>query len=160
MENLTPIRTEWRKAKARAAQLCIRAGHADAAQKLRVCTMFHGDETLEELVELLFTPQGIEFMSSFNFPTLSIFRQFKKYDTQRLGVFIDAGEITLEEVQRVLLIGNTTATLKYSQTRAINVCALHGATAMIDAAGYSVVKVDADRRSKVHTTVKDHAFVR
>lgn len=160
MENLTPIRTEWRKAKARAEQLCLRAGQEDAARKFRVCTMFHGDETLEELVELLFSPQGIEFISSFNFPTLSIFRQFKKYDTQRLGVFIDAGEITLEEVQRVLLVGNTTATVKYSQTRANNVCALHGATATIEAAGYSVVKVDTDRHSKINTTVKDHAFVR
>lgn len=160
MENLTPIRTEWRKAKAHAAQLCVKAGREDVAQKLHVCTMFHGDETLEELVELLFTPQSIEFITSFNFPTLSIFRQFKKYDTQRLGVFIDAGDITLEEVQRVLLIGNTTATLKYSQTRANNVCALHGAAATIVAAGYSVVKVDADRRSTVHKIVKDHAFVR
>lgn len=160
MENLTPIRTEWRKAKARAAQLCIRARREDVAKKLQVCTMFHGDETLEELVELLFTPQGIEFISNFNFPTLSICRQFKKYDTQRLGVYIDAGEITIEERQRVLLIGNTTATLKYSQTRANNVCVLHGASAMIEAAGYSVVKVDSDRHSKVSAKTTDHAFVR
>lgn len=160
MENLTSIRTEWRKAKARAAQLCIRAGREDVAQKLRVCTMFHGDETLEELVELLFSPQGIEFMTSFGFPTLSTFRQFKKYDMQTLGVYIDAGNITLAEQQRALLVGNTIATLKYSKTRANNVCVLHGATAMIEAAGYSVVKVDADKHSHVSTVVTDHAFVR
>lgn len=160
MENLTPIRTEWRKAKARAAQMCIKAGREDVAQKLKVCTMFHGDETLEELVELLFSPQGVEFISRFSFPTLSIFRQFKKYDTQKLGVYIDAGEITLEEEHRVLLVGKTTATLKYSQTHENLVCALHGATALIEAAGYSVVHVEIDRNSKAREIIKDHAFVR
>lgn len=160
MENLTPIRTGWRKAKARAAALCIKAGREDVAQKLRVCSMFHGDETLEELVELLFTPQGLEFISRFSFPTLSIFRQFKKYDTQKLGVYIDAGEITLEDVHRVLLIGNTKATLKYYQTHENTVCALHGATALVEAAGYSVVHVEIDRHSKAREIIKDHAFVR
>ena len=160
MENLTPIRTEWRKAKARAAQMCIKAGREDVAQKLNACTMFHGDETLEELVELLFSPQGVEFISRFSFPTLSIFRQFKKYDTQKLGVYIDAGEITLEEAHRVLLVGNTTATLKYSQTHENLVCALHGSTAMIEAAGYSVIHVEIDRHSKAREIIKDHAFVR
>ena len=160
MENLTPIRTEWRKAKARAAQMCIKAGREDVAQKLNACTMFHGDETLEELVELLFSPQGVEFISRFSFPTLSIFRQFKKYDTQKLGVYIDAGEIMLEEAHRVLLVGNTTATLKYSQTHENLICALHGATAKIEAAGYSVIHVEIDRHSKAREIVKDHAFVR
>lgn len=160
MENLTPIRTEWRKAKARAAQMCIKAGREDVAQKLKVCTMFHGDETLEELVELLFSPQGVEFISRFSFPTLSIFRQFKKYDTQKLGVYIDAGEITLEEEHRVLLVGKTTATLKYSQTHENLVCVLHGATALIEAAGYSVVHVEIDKTSKAREIIKDHAFVR
>lgn len=160
MENLTPIRTEWRKAKARAAAKCVRAGLEDVAQKLRACTMFHGDETLEELVELLFIPRGSEFISRFDFPTLSIFRQFKKYDTQTLGVYIDAGEITLEEAHRVLLVGNTKATLKYSQTHDNLVIALHGATALIEASGYSVVKVEIDRHSKAREIIKDHAFVR
>lgn len=160
MENLTPIRTEWRKAKARAAQKCIKAGREDVAQKLKACTMFHGDETLEELVELLFSPRGVEFISRFDFPTLSICRQFKKYDTQQLGVYIDAGEITLEEAHRVLLIGNTHATLKYSQTHDNLVCVLHGATALIEASGYSVVKVEIDRHSKAREIIKDHAFVR
>ena len=160
MEDLTPIRSEWKKAKARAEKLCVKAGREDVAQKLRICTMFHGDETLEELVELLFSPQGIEFATSFDFPTLSIFKQFKKYDTNQLGVYIDAGNITLEEEHRVLLVGNTTATLKYSQTRANKVCALHGAKVHIEAAGFSVVKVDTDRSSRIKTVITDHAFVR
>lgn len=160
MEDLTPIRTEWRKAKARAASKCIKAGREDVAQKLNVCTMFHGDETLEELVDLLFTARGLEFISNFDFPTLSIFRQFKKYDTQALGVYIDAGEITLEEAHRVLLVGNTKATLKYSQTKNNTVCVLHGATALIEASGYSVVHIELDRHSKSRTIIHDHAFVR
>ena len=160
MENLTSIRTEWRKAKARAASMCHRAGRDDIAQKLRVCSMFHGDETLEELIELLLSPHGLEFISHFNFPSLSVFRQFKKYDTQAFGVYIDAGEITLEDAHRVLLVGNTTANLRYFQTQENIVCVLHGATAMIDAAGYSVVSIDFDKKSKVRVIVKDHAFVK
>lgn len=160
MEDLKPIRTEWRKAKARAQQKCLRSGYEAVAKKISVCNMFSGEETLEELVELVFTPQGREFMSRFDFPTLSIFRQFKKYDLQQYGIYIDAGDITLEEVRRVLLVGKTTATLKYSQTEANTVCALHGATALIEASGYSVVNVEIDRHSKAREIIKDHAYVR
>lgn len=159
MENLTPIRTEWRKAKARAAQLCIRAGREDVAQKLHACTMFHGDETLEELIALLFSPRGVEFITSFDFPTISIFRQFKKYDTQKYGLYIDAGNITLEEEHRVLLVGNTHAILKYSQTKRNIVCVLHGASAQVEASGFSVVHIEKDKHSKSNETIKDHAIV-
>lgn len=160
MENLTPIRTEWRKAKARAAQLCVRAGREDVAQKLRVCTMFHGDETLEELIDKMFSPRGREFIARFDFPTLSVFRQFTKYDTQSLGVFIDAGDITLTDVQRVMLVGKTRAKLIYTQTKLNNVVVLRGAEAHIEANGYSVVSVDMDRTSKCRTILNDHAVVR
>lgn len=160
MEDLTPIRTEWRKAKARAEAKCRRLGREDVAQKLRVCTMFHGDETLEELADLVFSPQGLEFISHFDFPTLSIFRQFKKYDIQKLGIYIDAGNITVEEQQRVLLVGKTKAHLKYHTTRANVVCALHGAEATITASGYSIVKVEIDKHSKSCAILNDHAFVR
>lgn len=160
MEDLTPIRTEWRKAKARAEVLCKKIGREDVARKIHVCSMFHGDETLEELADLVFTPQGREFMTNFDFPTLAIFRQFKKYDTQKLGVYIDAGEIVLEEAQRVLLIGKTKAVLKYSQTRANTVVVLHGATALIEASGFSVVSVEIDKHSKSRSILKDHAVVR
>ena len=66
----------------------------------------------------------------------------------------------LEEAQRVLLIGKTKAVLKYSQTRANTVVVLHGATALIEASGFSVVSVEIDKHSKSRSILKDHAVVR
>lgn len=160
MEDLTPIRTEWRKAKARAQQMCIKAGREDVAKQIRVCTMFSGTETLEELCDLLFKPQAQEFMSRFEFPSLSVFRQFKKYDTQQYGVYIDAGDIVLEDVSRVLLVGRTRATLKYFKAQQNDIICLRGATALVEASGYSVVHVELDKQSKAREIVKDHAYVR
>lgn len=160
MENLKHIHEAWQRAKERAARLCMKAGREDVAQKLNDCRMFRGDETLEELCDLLFTAQGTEFISHFGFPTASVFRQFKKYDTQQFGVYIDAGEITLNDAQRVLLVGKTVAHLNYCQTQANQVCVLHGATALIDACGFAVVNVELDRNSKSRTIIHDHAFVR
>ena len=85
------------------------------AQAIGACSLFTGKETLEELVSLMFRPQGIEFMLQHKFPDLDTLREFKPYHPERFGVYIDCGEIDLTEARKVFLIGNTVARLKYRE---------------------------------------------
>lgn len=153
------IHAEWRKAKLRAQQRCERAGQYDVAAKLAACDMFSGAETLPELIDLMFTPQGIEFMTSFDFPGIDLLRKFKPFHPERYGVFIDAREIALTDAKRVWLIGNTSARLNYAKTQGNKVVLMHGASANITAAGYSVVKIEMGARCRCHTDKFDHAIV-
>ncbi len=153
------IQSDWVKAKAKAQKKCERAGRLDVAQKLAACQMFAGYEDLEDLIRLMFTPQGIEFMTSFDFPDIDTFRKFKPYNPERFGVYIDSGHISLTEARNVFLVGDTTAELKYRQTARNRAYLMCGARATIVASGYSVVKVESDRHSSIAQLVTDHAIV-
>lgn len=153
------VQAEWAKAKSKAEARCRRIGKTDLADKLAACEMFLGIETLPELVQLMFSPQGIEFMTSFNFPSIEIFRQFKPYHPEKLGVYIDCGNISLTEARNAFLVGDTTAELKYRQTAQNRVNLMCGAKATITASGYSVIKIESDRNSQVAHIITDHAIV-
>lgn len=153
------VHADWLKAKSRAQQRCERAGHHEMAAKLAACDMFTGSETLPELIDKMFAPQGVEFMTTFGFPDMNTFRRFIPYHPEQYGVFIDAREIALTDVSRVYLIGNTSARLNYATTQGNKVVAMHGAHADITAAGYSVVKVERDKFSTVNTSSTEHAII-
>ena len=159
-ELIKKIQKEWQKAKADAEARCIKSGNRELAHKLAECKMFKGTEDLEELIKLMFTPQGIEFLTSNNFPDISIFRKFKKYHPERLGVYIDCGEISLVEQRRVFLVGDTSATLSYEETAGNRVYLMHGARAAIIAKGFAVVKVEHDTSSDVSIIKQENAIVR
>lgn len=153
------IQDEWTAAKKAAQTLCENKGDYSMAFKLEECEMFKGNETLEELIDLMFTPKGIEFMTRYNFPDLATFRKFKKYHPEQFGVYIDFGKISLAEVRRAFLVGNTIATANYRETVGNRLYLMHGATATIVASGYSIVKVEKDDSSKVDCSTNDRAKV-
>lgn len=153
------VHAEWLKAKSRAQQRCERAGQHKMAAKLAACRMFTGTETLPELIDKMFSPQGVEFMTSFGFPDINTLRRFIPYHPEQYGVFIDAREIALTDAKRVYVIGNTFARLNYAKTQGNTVVMMHGATADINAAGYAVVKVERDKHSGATVTVQQHAIV-
>lgn len=159
-ELIKKIQKEWQKAKDEAQMMCASIGNKELAQKLADCTMFKGTEDLEQLIRLMFTPQGIEFLTKYNFPDLSTFRKFKKYHPERYGVYIDCGEISLSEARRVFLVGNSSATLNYRETAGNRVYLMHGARASIVASGYAVIKIEHDAKSNVSYITKDKAIVR
>lgn len=160
MEHLIKsVHADWLKVKSRAQQRCERAGHHEMAAKLAMCDMFTGSETLPELIDKMFTPQGIEFMTSFGFPDMRTFRRFIPYHPERYGVFINAREIALTDAKRVYVIGNTFARLNYAKTQGNTVVLMHGARADINAAGYAVVKVERDDKSHAAITVHEHAII-
>lgn len=129
------------------------------AQQYGQCGLLRGDESLSDLVNLIFTPQGVEFMITHNFPDLDILQKFKEYHPEQYGLYIDGGAIDLTETRRVFLIGNTDATLNYRETAANKVYLMHGAKARINAAGYAVVRVEADPTSEVSTVIAEHGKI-
>lgn len=153
------VYNEWRIANAEAQRECERAGLHHMAKKLAVCELLNGDETLPELIDKLFSPQGREFATRFGFPSVETFRSFKQFGIDELGVFVDSAEIALTDVSRVCLIGNTSARLNYRETQGNTVVAMHGARVNINASGFSVVKVERDRISNVNVHISERAIV-
>jgi len=124
---------------------------------LGACASFTRQTTLNGIVEMLFSAQGIEFCTKYRFPSIDVLREFNKYHIDEFNVFIDAGEITLTDVQRVFLIGDTTAHVRCAQTQNYSVCLMHGARATVDADGFAVVRIEKDKRSKIETHAHAHA---
>ena len=114
---------------------------------------------MEEMINLMFSPQGAEFLTANNFPDIATFRRFKKYHPEQLGVYIDASEISLSDARKIFLVGNTTARLKYAQTQGNRLILMCGATALIEASGYCVLKIEKDDKSNVEVNVSGHAKV-
>ena len=131
----------------------IKQIHSDALT-LGACDKITGQEDLNGIIRLLFSPQGRGFCIKHQFPSRKVFRQFLKYHPEKHGVYIDAGKITLDEPKNVYLVGKTTATITFEETEGHNVCLMHGARAVIHAGGYSVVNIkkDVDSTAEIHRT--------
>lgn len=111
------------------------------ARLLGACPLFTGKEqNLEEIVKLFLTPQGIEFCMEKHFPNMATFRLFKPYKVERFGIYIDAGNITLHNPQRAVLIGRTSATINTNTLEVHNIILLHGAKAIVNASDWSVCR--------------------
>lgn len=129
------------------------------AQAIGACSLFTGNETLEELINLMFRPQGVEFMMKYKFPDLDTLREFKPYHPERFGVYIDCGEIDLTEPRKAFLIGNTVARIKYCEIARNRLYLMCGAKAQITASGYAVVRIEKDFHSDIDTTATENAVI-
>ncbi len=56
------IYAQWKDAKQQAQKECENRSLFNMAEKYRVCSMFKGTETLEQVLKLFSSPQGIEFL--------------------------------------------------------------------------------------------------
>lgn len=159
MKEIKDAQGQWLEAKAKAARMQEGKGDFDLAGKLNACQMFKGDESIEDLAALMFSPQGVEFLTRYKFPDLAVFRKFKRYQPAKLGVYIDAGQITLENPENAFLVGNTVAVVKYDALKAKRLVMMHGAKATVEASGWAVVKIDTDGTCNVEIKKSDHAKV-
>ena len=159
MKEIKDAQRKWKLAKDAAQDSCIQRHDYETARKLGACQMFTGEESMEEMIRLMFSPQGAEFLTTYGFPDLATFRKFRKYHPERFGVYIDSGEIALRDAKNIFLVGNTTARLKYAQTQGNRLILMCGASARVDASGYSVLKIEKDRQSSIEVNVSDHARV-
>lgn len=159
-EILKTMYAQWLNVKGEAQRLCEQRSLTNIAEAYRVCSMFKGNETVEELASLYKSNRGVEFCMRYHFPNIATVRTFKKDQPERFGIYIDAGNITIEEPKgRVLLIGRTTASVNCSETRNYNVICLHGGKAIINASKWSVVRVEAENGCTVVRNISDNAVI-
>ena len=149
MKEIVEAQKKWQKAKDQARRICLERGKSDLADRISVCTMFKGTESLDDAASLVFSAQGSEFMTRFGFPSLDTFRSFLKFNPEKYGAYIDKGEIALSGEKNIFVVGNTTASIKCDQTALYRIILMHGASAEIEASGYSVVKIERDENSEV-----------
>lgn len=112
-----------------------------SASLLGACSKSNGISDWKSLVWLFFTPQGREFCEENNFPSLE---QFRGMDSRiaDYGVLVDAGRISLENEEKIALIGNTDAELLYTDnTKVHKIILMHGAKAHIVASNYVVILI-------------------
>lgn len=159
MKEIVEAQKKWQKAKDQARRICLERGKSELADRISVCTMFKGTETLEEMISLMFSAQGSEFLTRFGFPSLETFRKFIKYHPEKMGVWIDKGKIALSGEKNIFMVGNTTASIKCDQTALYRIILMHGASAEIEASGYSVIKIEKDGVSDYNIKVSDNAKV-
>ena len=159
MKEIKDAQGQWLEAKAKAARLQEGKGNFDLAAKLNACQMFKGDESIEDLAALMFSPQGVEFLTRYKFPDLAVFRKFKRFSPEKLGVYIDAGRITLKNPENAFLVGKTVAVLQYDELKAKRLVMMHGAKATVEASGWAVVRIDTDGTCNVDVKKADHAKV-
>lgn len=153
------IYAQWRVAKDLATQECEQRSLHHVAERFRQCTMFKGTEDLEGLVKLFTSTQGMEFCLRYNFPNLATFRQFKPFNVERLGVYIDAGAIVLKNPKRAVLIGRTSATISCNALERTEIYVFQGASVTVNASGWAVVSVQGVKGARVIKNVTDNAVI-
>lgn len=158
-EIISNIHRQWLIAKEQMRQRCERAHNTNMADKLAKCVMFKGTESIEEIARLFTSAQGLEFCLAAGFPNLATLRLFKRCDTKRFGVYIDAGEIKLTNPHKAILIGRTTATIKCDTCERHEVVTMHGASATVLASGWAVVATTAGRGTNITSKASDNAII-
>lgn len=164
MKEIDEMAQVWAKLKAEEIDKCTRYGYEKIADKFRTCSMMNGTESLPEICELLFKPQGREALISLQFPSLNQFRGFTKMTLEKYGVYIDsdakfAEPKTHNNPKQCAFIGDTTATVAVDATIATIVIAAYGAHVKVRAAGWSVVNITCDKYSTVEVEKYDHAKI-
>lgn len=128
----------------------------EQAKRMGVCSMFTGKESEQQLMELMLTPQGVEFCTKNNFPSLSAMRQFRGETAQQHGIYIDT-DTEQSNASKLILVGNTHAVLNYDDpTTRHQVVLMHGATAEITASNWAVVFVSGEG---ANCTIMDNAII-
>lgn len=132
----------------------------EQATKLGACQLFTGEEkTLDDIIRLFLTPQGIEFCVKHNFPSLTTIRGFKKYGVEKYGIYIDAGEVTLKNPQKAVIIGKTSATVDCDSCELHKLVFMHKANGTVNASGWAVVRTEASAGCDVAKKVSEKAVM-
>lgn len=154
------IYAQWKLAKGQAQQECENRSMHNMAEKYRECCMFKGNETFEEIVALYKSTRGLEFCRRYHFPNITTLRLFKNNHPERFGVYIDAGDIVIDNpAQKILLIGDTTGKITCTETRRYEIAVLHGASAIVSASGWSVVAIEAETGCEIIKSSHGNAII-
>lgn len=112
------------------------------AVELGACEKTGGISDWKTMSWLFFSPQGLEFCSKNNFPSIEIFRHIGREPLVINNIFVDEGNIERANDSNIALIGKTDAELIFDDpTKVHKVVVMHGAKVFITARNYAVVKV-------------------
>lgn len=134
----------------------------EQARVIGCCKMFTGSEkTLEDIIGLFTSPQGLEFCIKNKFPNIATYRAFKPWheEARQYGIYVDAGAITLNNPRRAVLIGRTSATVTFDTLERHDVVVLQGAKCTVGAWKWAVVRVQADADSEVIKCAYNNAII-
>lgn len=132
----------------------------EQAKLLGCCPLFTGKEkTLDELIALFTSPQGMEFCITHHFPNMATYRLFKNLNVERFGIYIDAGTITLKNPERAILIGRTSATIYCDTLATHEITLLHSAKSIINASRWAVVKTTVEAGCSIIRNTSGHAVI-
>ena len=133
----------------------------EQARLVGACDKFTGRENLGELIALFTSPQGLEFCIRNNFPNITTYRAFKRYEAQlqSYGIYIDAGAVTLRNPRMAVLIGRTSATVTFDTLERHEVVVLQGAKCVVGAWRWAVVRVHKDSGSEVIKSAYNNAII-
>lgn len=115
-------------------------GFFETANRLGACRLLHGTENKEDLMRLLLTPQGTEFCTKNNFPSMDQLQWFRGEKAESMGIYIDT-DTELTNPAKVFLAGSK-AVLHFDTIGRYNVILMHGAKAEIHASNYAVIFVN------------------
>ncbi len=130
------------------------------AKLLGACALFTGKEkTLEDIIALFTSTKGMEFCLKNRFPSLATFRLFKPYGVEKHGIYIDAGNVTLKNPKRAILIGHTSAVVNCDSLERHEIFVFQGASASINARGWSVVSVQGVQGARLIKNISENAII-
>ena len=113
----------------------------DMARSLGACSLIDGIKDIEELLDFVFTPQGLEFCKVHEFPTLHVLQQHKNA-IAKYGYFVDCGRISRSNDNNIVLAGDTVGELSFNDPTCLHkIILMHGASAKINASNYVVVQI-------------------
>lgn len=124
------------------------------------CEKFKGTETLEQLVELFKSPQGIEFCIRNQYPNTATFRLFKQFDLAQWEIYIDAGNVFVKNPKKAVFIGRTTATVNCDDnSERHEVVLLNGAKAVVNAYRWGVLFTKTQQGCQLIKNLSDNAII-
>lgn len=126
----------------------IRVMHAKAQG---LCGKFTGQEDLQQVCGLLFSPQGREYCMNNDFPAMDIWRGFKQLGVNKHGIYVDAGNIDIAQQRNIALVGNTHGRLTAKGRGLTFILLLHGATVEVEANDYVIVSIEGNNADKACT---------
>ena len=130
------------------------------AKLLGACPLFTGKEkTLEDIINLFTSAQGMEFCIKNHYPNMATFRLFKPMQVERYGIYIDAGTITLKNPKRAVLIGRTSATIYCDELANHEIYLLHGSKAIVNCSKWSIAKTTVEQGCNIIKNTSDNAII-
>ncbi|MCQ2299697.1 MAG: hypothetical protein MJZ81_06200 [Bacteroidales bacterium] len=133
----------------------------EEARRFSPCSLFRGNETGEELMDLFASPQGTEFCMKHDFPSMARFRAFGGDMAEKRGIYIDSGARRLKNARIAILVGDCDFDLEYdTMEHPCKVVLMKGARARVSASGYSVVKIERQEGCLVTCHAHDNAVIR